>query len=611
MTKMNVSVFSLVAVAGSISSVALAQDLAVDQAQPARVIGTVSPSFMIYKGKQYPVKSHGVTDTNNIDVYTNTPAAAFYTTSSPDNHIMDEITFYPGPGEGAGQLINGVFFTFGFNSATVPADPNHSVAVRFRIWDTVNILLGTATNNVSNNDGTVTFVFTPPAAGWTLNGFYNTGVIDISTIAGGGIQTLDDSIAVELLMLTTDANNQPTTTINSEMTTLMGDFSNSFANTVGSSPAAYWRDLANDDIWQSGDGNRTFAYPAVANLVLRLQAKAQPLATGACCLANGTCITASSYECTTSGGVYGGNGTACGTCGSPGTLFANGPLSTGNTSLSGVVAPANSTWSELPTDGSIANTTNGVAIGDTAPPAFRCADNFTISDAGGWDIQDIVFYAYQTVSSATAAPTFKTGTLQIWNGPPNAGGSVVFGDATTNRLAASISSFIYRTGNSTIGASAPSVVRPVFENWLSANTHLGPGTYWVDAQFDAKLPSAGTVTNAAFAPFVTVPGQRSPAGANALQMTAANTWAAVLDAASGTLPQEFPFVVRGSVSQSCYPNCDQSTSPPILNANDFQCFLNKYAAGDTYANCDGSTNPPILNANDFQCFLNKYAAGCS
>jgi hypothetical protein len=60
----------------------------------------------------------------------------------------------------------------------------------------------------------------------------------------------------------------------------------------------------------------------------------------------------------------------------------------------------------------------------------------------------------------------------------------------------------------------------------------------------------------------------------------------------------------------CYANCDGSTVPPILNANDFQCFLNKYAAGDPYANCDGSTVPPVLNANDFQCFLNKFAAGC-
>jgi hypothetical protein len=60
----------------------------------------------------------------------------------------------------------------------------------------------------------------------------------------------------------------------------------------------------------------------------------------------------------------------------------------------------------------------------------------------------------------------------------------------------------------------------------------------------------------------------------------------------------------------CYANCDGSTTQPMLNANDFQCFINAFAAGSSYANCDGSTTPPILNANDFNCFLNKYAAGC-
>ncbi len=61
----------------------------------------------------------------------------------------------------------------------------------------------------------------------------------------------------------------------------------------------------------------------------------------------------------------------------------------------------------------------------------------------------------------------------------------------------------------------------------------------------------------------------------------------------------------------CDANCDLSTSPPILNANDFQCFLNQFAAQEPTANCDHSTSPPTLNANDFQCFLNKFAAGCS
>ncbi len=60
----------------------------------------------------------------------------------------------------------------------------------------------------------------------------------------------------------------------------------------------------------------------------------------------------------------------------------------------------------------------------------------------------------------------------------------------------------------------------------------------------------------------------------------------------------------------CYANCDNSTAPPVLNVNDFNCFLNQFAAGSAYANCDNSTAPPVLNVNDFNCFLNKFAAGC-
>jgi hypothetical protein len=61
---------------------------------------------------------------------------------------------------------------------------------------------------------------------------------------------------------------------------------------------------------------------------------------------------------------------------------------------------------------------------------------------------------------------------------------------------------------------------------------------------------------------------------------------------------------------SCYPNCDGSTAAPVLNVQDFSCFLNRFAAGDSYANCDGSAAPPVLNIADFSCFLNAFAAGC-
>jgi hypothetical protein len=61
---------------------------------------------------------------------------------------------------------------------------------------------------------------------------------------------------------------------------------------------------------------------------------------------------------------------------------------------------------------------------------------------------------------------------------------------------------------------------------------------------------------------------------------------------------------------ACYPNCDGSSVAPILNVDDFTCFINKFALNDAYANCDGSTVAPILNVDDFTCFINQFALGC-
>jgi hypothetical protein len=61
---------------------------------------------------------------------------------------------------------------------------------------------------------------------------------------------------------------------------------------------------------------------------------------------------------------------------------------------------------------------------------------------------------------------------------------------------------------------------------------------------------------------------------------------------------------------TCYANCDGSTTSPALNVQDFTCFLQRYAAADPYANCDGSTVAPTINVQDFTCFLQRYAAGC-
>jgi hypothetical protein len=72
----------------------------------------------------------------------------------------------------------------------------------------------------------------------------------------------------------------------------------------------------------------------------------------------------------------------------------------------------------------------------------------------------------------------------------------------------------------------------------------------------------------------------------------------------------------GCSAATCYANCDNSTAPPILNVNDFVCFMNRFAAQDVYypfrdpyANCD-QDYPATYTIVDFQCFINRFAVGC-
>jgi trimeric autotransporter adhesin len=71
--------------------------------------------------------------------------------------------------------------------------------------------------------------------------------------------------------------------------------------------------------------------------------------------------------------------------------------------------------------------------------------------------------------------------------------------------------------------------------------------------------------------------------------------------------------------QPCYANCDNSTTEPVLNVEDFVCFVNEFAAGlglppaqqiTHYANCDNSTTEPVLNVEDFICFISEFSQGC-
>jgi serine protease AprX len=95
-----------------------------------------------------------------------------------------------------------------------------------------------------------------------------------------------------------------------------------------------------------------------------------------------------------------------------------------------------------------------------------------------------------------------------------------------------------------------------------------------------------------------------------------------ISVSSNSYGELFTAQLNGSIvvgQPGCYANCDGSTVVPLLNIEDFTCFINEFALGQAlphpqqvghYANCDGSTIAPVLNVDDFACFINEFALGC-
>jgi hypothetical protein len=186
----------------------------------------------------------------------------------------------------------------------------------------------------------------------------------------------------------------------------------------------------------------------------------------------------------------------------------------------------------------LGNSTYG--FGHAVSSGFRMADDFTVP-AGGWNVDTITFFAYQTGS--TTASTINAVNVRIWDGPPNAGGSVVWGDTTTNRLASSAWSNIYRV----LDTALTNNQRPVMADVATIGTFLPAGTYWVDWQ------TGGTLTSGPWAHPVTILGQTAKPGSNGLQYNpTTSTWGPAIDTGAAA-QQDLPFIVEGTAGGSVDP----------------------------------------------------------
>jgi hypothetical protein len=171
------------------------------------------------------------------------------------------------------------------------------------------------------------------------------------------------------------------------------------------------------------------------------------------------------------------------------------------------------------------------------------ADDFVVSDAGGWTVDAATFFAYQTGSTTTSTMTNVNWIL--YDGDPSSGGMMI---TSGSGLQASVWSNIYRATETSIGATD----RPIMATTVNmGGLFLPAGTYWLAWQTD------GTLASGPWAPPITITGQTTTG--NGLQSLAGTTTFAPAND-GGTLTQQgFPFILEGSVGGGDF--CDAADIP--------------------------------------------------
>jgi len=241
-------------------------------------------------------------------------------------------------------------------------------------------------------------------------------------------------------------------------------------------------------------------------------------------------------------------------------IYTNGGLSTGATSSSGVAAPAGFTWSEVQSDTGNTTESNTLAgasgVFTTAGTnSVRNADDFIVPVGAIWNVTSVDIFVYQT-GFVGAVPPVDQMRLQIFNGDPQSGGTLVAGDMTTNviNIAESSDALMYRLFNTTTPApgTAPGTTRKIWQVRGNITASLPAGTYWIVYQLHS------TNDGNSFFPPITIPGVRALPGWNAKQNVVASTavgavlgWAPLIDtgnpATAPDFPLDLPFTVNGTV----------------------------------------------------------------
>jgi hypothetical protein len=170
-------------------------------------------------------------------------------------------------------------------------------------------------------------------------------------------------------------------------------------------------------------------------------------------------------------------------------------------------------------------------LGGGVSGAFSIADDFTLTAT--YDITGIDLYGYQT--GAPTSPASISGVVvQIWDGDPSAGGSVIFGDFINNVWTGAAWSNTYRESETNPGTGR--AIQLV--NAEVSGLELAPGTYWIDWQYIGDGAFSGPWQPPVVELDVVVPG-------NALQSNN-GAYAPWLDSGANLDPLDAPFQLYGT-----------------------------------------------------------------
>ncbi|WP_264519641.1 T9SS type A sorting domain-containing protein [Flavobacterium sp. N1994] len=299
-------------------------------------------------------------------------------------------------------------------------------------------------------------------------------------------------------------------------------------------------------------------------------------------------------------------------------LYTNGSISTGTITVNGTVAPASYSWSELPSDVGNALESNG-SLGfsgffNTAETSsFRLADDFVVPVGATWNITDFSFYCYQTNYTGTVPPIDAL-RIQLYNGDPSSGGTLIAGDMTTNvyDMANSTDALAYRILNTSIPTvTVPGTTRKIWKVRGNLTTSISSGTYWVVFQVHAL--DDGSI----FFPSVTIAGSRGILTANGKQFVASNSlWKPIIDSGNPvTAPdvtQELPFLINANtlsvnsnsldVGISVYPNPIKDI---ITISNVSDAVINSIEISDL----NGRIVKKVLNTSDSEIKVSDLQTG--